>query len=298
MTTYVILGHGGFDPESDRYPKETLVPQDTTLKFWSEAGQALTLPATGGNTNYAKVAPAFNQLKEAQPSLGPTKSTYNYALYPEDHEAEKQGARAADWQGAQLIMVDSGKRFLCQDTEGKCPTPDLLNSTDESVLTDPQRWIHHCDGILGEYGGGNNEINWVACTSFEIEIQELPAMTTVSATGPGFKDNKDWEPDDEALEEASALNKRNIKSTDGGKTIGVVVGGKMVLIGEGHDNDHGDYVRRQPDLEEGEIEVTKSSIFTKGKGTLELRGIKVAAHRNQIRDMLNEFSEKDVIFGE
>jgi hypothetical protein len=298
MTTYVILGHGGFDPESDRYPTEILVPQDTTLKFWSEAGQALTLPAIGDNTNYSKVAPAFKQLKEAQPSLGPTKSTYNFALYPEDHEAEKKGARAADWGGAQLIMVDSGKRFLCQDTEGKCPTPDLLNSTDESVVTDPARWLHHCDGILGEYGGSNNEINWVACTSFEIEIQELPSLVTASATGPGLRVSANWEPDSKALREASELNKKNIKSTSGGHTAGVVIGGKMVLIGEGHSNDHGDYVRRQSDVEEGEIEVTKSSVFVKGKGTLELRGIKDATHRNKIRDELNEFSDKDVIFAE
>lgn len=296
MTTYVILGHGGFDPESDRYPREILVPQDTTLKFWSEAGQALTLPAKGDDTNYSKVAPMFNQLKEAQPGLGPTMSTYNYALYPEDHASEVQAAKAADWGGAQLIMVDSGKRFLCQDTSGKCPTPDLLQSTDESVITDPARWFHQCDGILGEYGGSGNIIHWVACTSFEIEIQELPPMVTGSKTGPGLAEDKSWKPEGDHLAEVTEKNRENVKSTKDGKTVGVVVAGKLVLIGDGHDNDAIDYIRRQPDFEEGEIEVTKSSIFTKGKGTLELRGITKAPNRKLVKEMLNDFSEKEVVF--
>ena len=38
MTTYVILGHGGFNQDSDRYPPEVLIPVNTTMKFWSEAG--------------------------------------------------------------------------------------------------------------------------------------------------------------------------------------------------------------------------------------------------------------------
>ena len=46
MTTYVILGHGGFNPEAEQYPPEILVPRDTTMKFWSDAGQVLMLPAT------------------------------------------------------------------------------------------------------------------------------------------------------------------------------------------------------------------------------------------------------------
>ena len=35
----------------------------------------------------------------------------------------------------------------------------------------------------------------------------------------------------------------------------------MVLIGGGHDDDHGNYVRRQADEEEGIINVTKASAF-------------------------------------
>jgi hypothetical protein len=180
------------------------------------------------------------------------------------------------------------------DTEGKCPTPALLTDTSEAVL-DPERWKHHCEGILGEYGGGNNEIHWVACTSFNIAQPELPPLTTASATGPGLTENKYWQPNDKALAQAQKLNAKNIKATKGGGDIAIVAGGKMVLIGEGHDDDHGNYVRRQKDIEEGIIHVTKSSAFVKGAGKLEVKGI-TAAKQDLVKNALNEFSDKEVTF--
>jgi hypothetical protein len=295
MTSYVVLGHGGFNPESDRYPKEILVPQDTTLTFWSEAGQALVIPAKSGDSDYARVAPVFNQLKQAEPTLGPTKVTYNYAIYPDDTESEREAARDADWNGAQLIMLTRGKKYLCQDTEGKCPTPELLTRSDEDALK-PESWMHHCDGILGQYGGGGNDIHWVACTSFMIDVPELPVLDTAGKTGPGLAYSASWTPKDSDRREVAELNQKNVKDTKDGQSVAVVVGGGLVLIGNNHDNRVADFVSHQGDMEQGEIEVTKSSIFTKGKGTLEVRGIASTANRTAVESALNGFSDKDVVF--
>jgi hypothetical protein len=267
------------------------------MKFWSEAGQVLNLPFTamegGSGSDYAKVAPMFKQLKEAQPSLGPTTQTYNWKLSPDVLDAERKAARAADWGGAELIMIESGNMWLCMDTEGKCPTPATLS--DRSAIEDPKRFEHQCQGILGEYGGFNNEIHWVACTSFEISTPELPSLVTARATGPGLRENPNWEPDEKALTQARTLNQQNVKATPGGKGVAVAAGGKMVLIGADHDDDHGNYVRRQPDKEEGTITVTKASPFKKGAGTLEVKGI--TAKKDLVEKALNEFSDKDVVFG-
>jgi Putative adhesin Stv domain len=297
MTTYVILGHGGFNPEAEQYPPEILVPRDTTMKFWSDAGQVLMLPATtlegGRGSDYAKVAPMFNQLKAAQPSLGPTTQTYNWKLYPDNIEAERKAARAADWGGAELIMIETGNTWLCMDTEKKCPTPATLS--DPTATEDPSRYEHQCQGILGQYGGKGNEIHWVACTSFQIATPELPSLVTAAATGPGLKLDPNWEPNDKALKQASDLNQKNVKATAPGGNIAVAAGGKMVLIGARHDDDHGNYVGRQPDKEEGVITVTKASAFKKGAGTLEVKGI-TTKYQGAVKDALNEFSDKEVVF--
>jgi hypothetical protein len=296
MTTYVILGHGGFDQESDRYPPEILIPVDTTMKFWSEAGQTLMLPYTDykgkSGSDYAKVAPMFDKLKQAQPPLGATTRTYNWKLYPDDIEAERTAAKAANWGGAELIMIESGNMWLCMDTEGKCPTPATLD--DPTALENPERYKHHCQGILGKYGGNSNEIHWVACTSFEIDVPELPPLVTSAATGPGLREDKNWQPNDKALTQAQKLNEKNVKATKGGANIAVVAGGQMVLIGSGHDDDHANYVRRQADKEEGIINVTKSSPFVKGAGKLDVKGI--TAKQALVKKALNDFSDKDVEF--
>jgi hypothetical protein len=293
MTTYVILGHGGFNPDSGSYLKEILVPQDTKLKFFSEAGSALTLPAVsrGGelDSDYAHVAPAWQQLKEAQPELGATKVTYNFTLYPDDNEEERTAAKAADWNGAELIMIESGTTYLCTGTAETCPTPALLTSTDEEVLK-PERWLHKCDGILGKFGGNNNEIHWVACTSFEVPTPQLPTEMTKDTDGPGWGTN--WVPDEEAIRKTVELNKVTVKDSDNKDQIAVSAGGLLVLIGDDHPTEYEEYVKRQDNFEQGVIKVTKGGVFS--KGTLDVKGI--SANKAKVEEAIGEFSEKKVTF--
>ena len=89
MAQIVFLGHGGFDPDSGTYPGEVLIPPDTTLRFFSDAGQALVLPATGGNSDYNKVVNVWEHFHEDEQPIPARWVTYNYGLSPEDTEEER-----------------------------------------------------------------------------------------------------------------------------------------------------------------------------------------------------------------
>lgn len=127
MAVYVFLGHGGFDQKgTPGYPTEVLIPPDTSLKFYADAGQTLLLPspsATNPNSGYERVAPVFDQVKDRGSPLTATMTTYNYCLYPDDSEKYRQSARRADWRGATPVFLPAGERYLCQGTPQTCPTP-------------------------------------------------------------------------------------------------------------------------------------------------------------------------------
>jgi hypothetical protein len=83
-------------------------------------------------------------------------------------------------------------------------------------------------------------------------------------SGPGASDVSDWEPDDSAYSDIRARNAKAVKDTDGGGSVAIVAGGAVVLIGGGHPRRPADYVRRQTDIEEGLLTVTKGGAFSKG----------------------------------
>lgn len=340
MTKYVIIGHGGYSPASHSFPPEVLVPPDTKLAFFADAGQALTLPYKD-YTNVAKEL--WDQLKEVGEPLGPKGVAYNYRLTPDTTEEHRQSALAADWGGATPYFLSKGDGYLCKGTVETCPTPKLNVAAarhDELVakgdaamkafkewlaratlgdvppdiadfmprLVDvpaeqyeyvadgvPEgRWKHHCDGILGELGDGGNELVWLASASISIRVPErsaMPVLGTSAVTGPGLH-NEDWIPDNAAYAQISQLNAKNVKDTTDKGTVSIVAGGSMVLIGPGHDNDHADYVRRQNDVEEGQITVTKGGAFSKGE--MKIKGI--SAKRNLVKSQIDELSDKKVSF--
>src|ERR1700735_1887798 len=110
MGRYVILGHGTFNPESSSYPPEVLVPPDTTLQFFSDAGQKLTLPSGG---DYAPVAAMWEQVKDEGLPIQPKGVTYNFKLLPDTTDGHRESAKAADWGGASVVFIDAGQTFLC-----------------------------------------------------------------------------------------------------------------------------------------------------------------------------------------
>jgi hypothetical protein len=128
-----------------------LVPPNTTLQFFSDSGQGLALPKTDkGGSDYAKVGPIFKQLTDQGPPLQAGASTYNFYLFPDDSEEERQAALDADWGGAQVIFVSSGNANLCTDRQGACPTPklraaalrhDKLKTLGSAAVTSFSEWL-------------------------------------------------------------------------------------------------------------------------------------------------------------
>ncbi len=261
MSEYIFLGHGGYDERMPPgYPPAVLIPPNTTLKFYSDAGQPLLLPGLGGKTNYAKVVPAWQQLKDRGPGLTTTMQTYNFSLVPETHEEERQAIAKADWNGAVPITLPAGEVYLCQGTPDKCPTPELLTSTDEKVISDPQRWIHNCDGFLGLYGKDNNVLHWAACTSFVIDRQDLPSDMTSGAKGPGTTPvAPDWVPTDAEYDRINNQSRTNLGSLAPNAKASITVGGIMLVIGSGHGAPPIAYLDRQQDREQGLITAKKGA---------------------------------------
>ena len=149
------------------------------------------------------------------------------------------------------------------------------------------RWKHHCNGILDKHAG--NELYWVACTSFTVATPDVAVLDTAGAAGPGVDD---WEPDADGFNDIREKNAQNVKNTADGGTVSVVAGGKVVLIGGKHQTWPGSYVRRQPDIEEGQITVKKGGAFS--KGGLEVTGI--TAKQALVKSEIGEISDKKVTF--
>jgi hypothetical protein len=340
MTKYVIIGHGGYNPASHSFAPEVLVPPDTKLAFFADAGQSLILPYQ----NYTNVAAElWDQLKEVGEPIGPKGVTYNYQLTPDTTEEHRNSALAADWGGATPCFVSSGQTYLCTGTADTCPTPKLnvafarhdelvgkgdaaakafktwveggatgdlpeeiadfaprlvdVPETHYGYVADgvpADRWKHTCTGILGQLGGGSNELVWLACASISIQVPEraeMPVLDTSPVAGPG-RDVSDWEPDDAAWDKIKELNTKNVKDTADKGTVNIAAGGDMVLVGQGHNYRYAEYVRRQTDTEEGQITVTKGGAFS--KGDMKINGI--SAKQSLVKNKVGEFSDKKVIF--
>ncbi len=304
MATIVFLGHGGFDPAGGKYPPEVLVPPGTTLRFFSDAGQPLVLPAYKADTgevisDYNKVVNVWDHFKEDESPIPARWVTYNYRLSPEDTDEERDLANKLEW-GAQIVTLPEGsdKFYLCTGTPETCPTPALnvqQRAYDNDGTGSPvpaERWEHDCTGILGTHAG--NDLIWCACTSIRLDDdtrRELPLTMTSGSAGPGY-DVSDWYPTDADWAAIVALNQQNVKDTDDGDVVPISAGGVLVLIGRGHMTKAVEYVTRQADLEEGQITVTKGGTFS--KGSLEITGI--SAKQSEVQMTIEEFSDKEVVF--
>jgi hypothetical protein len=126
-----------------------------------------------------------------------------------------------------------------------------------------------------------------------VDRHDLPPLITADEAGPGEVIPADWMPDDDAMAAIIDLNRRNIKEVDDGGEAALAVGGALLIIGANHTAETASYVKRQGDLEEGILTVTKGGAFSKGK--MEVKGI---SPKNQeiVRRSIEEFSAKKVTF--
>jgi hypothetical protein len=302
MASIVILGHGGFDQASTEYPPVVLVPPATTLRFFSDAGQPLAIPAKAstsdpskGISDYDAVVNVWEHFKEGEAPIPAGWVTYNYELAPDDTEEEYNLGRSLDW-GATVVSVAPGgaNMRLCNGTADTCPTPALRVQQQEfekgtGQAVDAERWNHHCTGVLGQQAG--NDIIWMACSGFMRATPELSAFETGASFGPGTQ-QAIWSPDDAAWGQVNEINRQTIKDAEDGDTLPLYVGGVLALVGSGHPAQVVDYVRRQTDLEYGDLTVTKGGTF--GSGKLTITG--VMGKQSIVEAALEEISDKKVKF--
>jgi hypothetical protein len=356
----VVLGHGGFNTGSF----ETLVPPDTTLRFFADAGSNLMLPfkvtgpalpdpphwVEGQNWvfDYERVADVLANFNETEKPLSAGAVVYNMLLqrpHPDSQKVANDLDAQGKWGGELMMKTDTGEWNLCHGDPSTCPTPKLhVAESRHKELTDkgdaavdafkkwladgaagdlpaelPEfakrledvpkdyyeyvaegvpdaRWTHKCGGILD--AGAGYDIFWVACSGFAVDQdaldaiglpEGLPSQVTATTAGPG----RDWTPNDAMLDRISALNAEKVKDAADGASLPIKAGGVLVLIGEGHEADPANYVRRQGDFSEGTIKVAKGGAFSKG-------GIKVSGISGGSRDLVKMsiglFSDKKVTF--
>jgi hypothetical protein len=360
MAKLIILGHGGFGTQSEM----TLVPPNTTLKFFADAGSNLMLPfkvtgparpdpphwkeGTNWVFDYERVADVLSEFQEREKPLAAGAVVYNMQLqapHPESQRIANELHALGKWGGDLLMKPDAGEWTLCRGDATTCPTPKLhvaqsrhdeLAAKGSLALTEFQRWFdggasgelpeeivdfgerlqdvpsdmlqyvgpgvpddrwkHSCGGILDV--GAGYDISWVACSGFAVNQNDLDAIALpeglpgeVSATtaGPG----RDWTPDDKVLDQITALNTQKVKDTPDGGSVSIMVGGPLVLVGEGHAADPANFVRRQADFASGKVALTKGGAFSKGK--LDVEGIP-AGQQALVVKSIGLFSDKKVSF--
>lgn len=105
-------------------------------------------------------------------------------------------------------------------------------------------------------------------------------------------DAGDWVPADTDLDEVNDRNQENLKDADNRQTLPLRAGGLLALVGDGHSDDAEAYVRRQQNVERGEVTVVKGGVFS--KGDLIVTGI--GTNRQLVETALSAVSDKSVRF--
>ncbi|MDE3205256.1 MAG: hypothetical protein KGQ66_13700 [Acidobacteriota bacterium] len=305
-TKKVIVGHGGFDPGD----KMILVPNDTTVTFYSDAGTDLGLPfkpigdyngewVEGVNAafDYDKIKDIIESGYRSQNVVLAGGVVENFSLDPLG-AGSAEVARRIDWWGEQAVVPTAGEDLrLCTDPDN-CPRPELRvlmqkyldTGGQEGRLVEEDEFEHKCKGLLATYAG--YDIHWVSCTGFTGDMSSLDgAIPDVDTTLSDATDIA-WSPDDAAIDLAEAKNQANVKDLDDKASVDLEVGGVLVLIGDGHDEKALQYVRRQKDYEGGTLTV-KRSLF--GAGSVVIEGVS-SGKQSLIEMSIGKFSDKSVKF--
>ena len=296
MATVILHAHGGFDQRSKDRAPEVLVPPGTTLRFFSDAGQPLTLPGEENQTDYRAVVDVWQHFREDEKPLGPRAVTYNFELSPLTRMKDHHAAQRLEW-GAEFVSLAPGDQAvpLCDGFEGMCPTPALLlqqhrfDKYGEGEPVRADRWEHRCNGLLAQHAG--KDIIWLACTSFVYAAPGLGALDTSQAGGPGLDNAATWRPSPDELDRIAAVNRKALDQAAPGDALPIAVGGGVLLVGGGHLDYEADYLRAQPDREDGQLTVVDD-----GTGARELQVTGIVGGRAVVTQRLQECSTRGVSF--
>jgi hypothetical protein len=147
--------------------------------------------------------------------------------------------------------------------------PELTDQPDKYYFdvvwgVSDDEWEHDCQGLLGKDVAGGNDIIWLSCSGFVVDPnalntiglpEGLPQEMTQETKGPGL----DWKPSKDDFDRIAKLNAQKVKDTPNGKTVRVRVGDPLVAIGDGHEGDVENYLKRKPDVSVGTITVQRGA---------------------------------------
>jgi hypothetical protein len=277
---YIFLGHGWLDVQAGAVPAgmEILaIPKGTTIQFYADSGQGLVYGS--GDLDL------WEQLQAPWAPLDSTNVTYNFSL-----------GNAAELWAAELQNNPSfGGHTLVRAGVDGVPDPILMcTGSPDTCPTDPRAVAagatHTCDGILGTYTG---DLYWLACTSFsgvsrDVATSALGGRSTDVAMGI----DPDWLPGESDFDAIASINRENVKATADQDSIDFVVGGWVMLIGDGHGG-YDDYASFQDDVVRGTLTVNKGGTFS--AGSLDVTGVP-PAKQGVVESAIARFSDKTVNF--
>jgi hypothetical protein len=278
---YIFLGHGWLEAQAGTIPagmEIVAIPEGTTIQFYADSGQGLVYGS--GELDI------WEQLQAPWAPLDSTNVTYNLAL----------GNAAELWADELQNDPGFGGHTLIRAGVDGVPDPILMcTGSPDTCPTDPRAVAagatHTCDGILGTYSG---DLYWLACTSFsgvskDLETAALGGRSTDVVMGA----NPDWVPDDSDLDAIAAINRENVKATGDEESIDFVIGGWVMLIGDGHTEGYVDYASFQNDVARGSLTVNKGGAFS--AGSLDVTGVP-PAKQGVVEAAIARFSDKTVNF--
>jgi hypothetical protein len=157
--------------------------------------------------------------------------------------------------------------------------PSYLEGLEAGAKADPEQFFRALDSNAGSLATKIAALGPIAAVKTDLDNRQKFAEDT-------------WSPDDTALAAVTQRNSDNVKATADGASAPIIAGGVLALIGAGHDPRVVGYVRRQGDLEEGSVTVSKGGAFS--KGDIEVKGI--SAKEALVKTLIEEFSDKKVTF--
>lgn len=306
MATKVVVGHGGFHSGG----KMILVPSNTSVTFYSDAGTNLGMPYkptgdyNGGWVEGVNCDFDYDKVKELIETGYKSQNVVLNGGVVENFSLQPLGAGSAtvakniDWWGEKAVVPESGEElYLCTDPDN-CPRPELREQMQkfldsggaEGRLVEESEYDHHCKGLLATYAG--YDILWISCTGFTGDMSSLQGAVPSQDNTMYQAAQTAWSPDDAALDKVVGKNQSTVKGMDDGSSVDIQVGGVLVLVGGGHEDDPVAYVKRQGDYEKGTLTV-KRSVF--GAGNVVIKGIS-AAKQELIKMSVAKFSDKSVKF--
>ncbi|MFE5539471.1 hypothetical protein ACFQ78_27475 [Streptomyces sp. NPDC056519] len=244
---YILMGHGGFVPDPSVTPpgmESVAIPSDTTIQFYSDAGQRLGFGRAQLDAWTGLDVRAF------WPPLDSRNVTYNLALYGDPWRWLAVLRNESQFGEHEVILPGirgvPDPAVLCKGTPDTCPTRP------EQVVDGAK---HDCSGLLARLEG---ELHWLSCTTFEEAGPEVIAgVLDGMLSGVVLGDRPDWRLGPEDRDAIDLVNAACVTRA-GTAYLPFTLGGSVLLLGSGHDYKHEFHAASRGDALQGAWRVNGS----------------------------------------